>query len=163
LSYNDTFLGSGTGPNSKIVGLTHKSTIIKLTVDCKAPGPVNITLEGVLVPHNDSMDELASLSKLFTAYLNGDSSPVIASGRSVLLPPDNRSISWLSEGVTSLALNVPFKNPSIDGPLGPIKSISIGNMALQFNESNPWAPLATTRTVQAFMRTFRIPAQIYPP
>lgn len=124
-----------------------------LTDHAKSPGQVNITLDGVLVPHNDSSDELASLSKLFTAYLNGDTSPVVATGRSVLLPPNNQSISWLTEGVTALSLNVPFKNPTVDGPLGPIKSITIGDMALEFNASDPWAPLTTTRSVQAFMRT----------
>ncbi|KAI0686332.1 hypothetical protein BC835DRAFT_1523137 [Cytidiella melzeri] len=134
LSYNDTYLGTGTGANSKL-----------------APGPVNITLDGVLVAHNNT-DELASLSKLFTAYLNGDNSPVVASGRSTLLPPENQLISWLSKGITALKLDVPFKNPDVNGPLGPIKSISIGDMALVFNENDPWAPLSSTKTVQAFMQ-----------
>ncbi|KAI0072486.1 hypothetical protein K474DRAFT_1678619 [Panus rudis PR-1116 ss-1] len=135
LSYNDTFLGTGTGVNSQI-----------------QPGAVNITLDGVLVPHNDSTDALASLSSLFTAYLNGDSSPVIATGRSTLLPPHNTSIPWLSKGIQALRLKVPFKNPDEDGPLGPIKSITIGDMALAFNESDPWNPIANSRSVQAYMK-----------
>ncbi|KAI0340460.1 hypothetical protein BDW22DRAFT_1360443 [Trametopsis cervina] len=134
LYYNDTFLGSGTGTNSKI-----------------APGPVSITLDGVLVFHNET-DELVSLSKLFTSYLNGEESPVIATGRSVVLPPNNKTVSWLTEGVTALNLNVPFQNPDVDGPLGPIKSITIGDLALVFNEDQPWAPLATTHSAQAFMK-----------
>jgi hypothetical protein len=124
-----------------------------VTHTLQQPGPVNITLDGRLVPHNDSTDDLASMSSLFTAYLNGDSSPVVASGQSALLPPDNKTISWLSKGISSLNLNVPFKNPDADGALGPIKSITIGDMALAFNESEPWAPIANSRSVQAFMRT----------
>ena len=92
------------------------------------------------------------MSQLFTSYLNGDTSPVIATGQSALLPPDNTTISWLSKGIKALSLNVPFKNPDSDGPLGPIKSITIGSMDLAFNESDPWAPIANSDSVQAFMR-----------
>ena len=113
---------------------------------------MNITLDGVLVPHNNSANDLASVSQLFTSYLNGESSPVIATGQSALLPPDNTTISWLTKGIKALSLNVPFKNPDESGPLGPIKSISIGSMALAFNESDPWAPVANSDSVQAFMR-----------
>ncbi|EJD03283.1 uncharacterized protein FOMMEDRAFT_168292 [Fomitiporia mediterranea MF3/22] len=133
LTYNNTFLGSGTGLNSAI-----------------QPGPNDITLNGVLVKQNTS-DALASLSSLFTAYLNGDSSPVIAIGRSAA-QPDGTIISWLSDGIKALRLNVPFKNPDSNGPLGPIKSITIGDMALAFNQDTPWAPVANTETVSAFMQ-----------
>ena len=104
----------------------------------------------MLVRQNNS-DDLASLSSLFTAYLNGESSPVIAVGRSAS-QADGTVISWLSQGIRALRLTVPFKNPDQDGPIGPIKSITIGDMALAFSENNPWAPIANTRTVQAFMR-----------
>ncbi|KAL5507074.1 hypothetical protein ACEPAH_6530 [Sanghuangporus vaninii] len=133
LYYNNTFLGSGTGLNSAI-----------------QPGPVDITLNGVLIRQN-STDDLASLSSLFTAYLNGESSPVITVGRSAA-QSNGTVISWLSDGIKALRLNVPFKNPDQDGPLGPIKSITIGDMALAFSEETPWSPVANTRTVQAFMQ-----------
>ena len=47
---------------------------------------------------------------------------------------------------------MPFKNPDSDGPIGPIKSISIGTMSLAFSEDDPWAPIANTDTVQARLR-----------
>ena len=103
-----------------------------------------------MIRHTDS-DELAKISQLFTAYLNGESSPVVAIGRSSV-QSDGSTISWLSEGLQALKLNVPFRNPDSSGPLGPIKSITIGDMALAFNESDPWAPIANTKSVQAFMR-----------
>lgn len=109
---------------------------------------MNITLVGVLIAHN-STDDLASLSSLFTAYLNGQSSPVQAIGKSAR-QADGSNISWLSAGIQALTLNVPFVNPN--GALGPIKSIDIGNMDLAFATETPWAPVANTKTVQAFMR-----------
>ena len=104
----------------------------------------------MLIPHN-STSELAMVSTLFTAYLNGETSPVVAVGQSAK-QSSGSIISWLSEGVQALNLNVPFKNPDSNGPLGPIKSITIGDMALAFNETDPWSPMANTKTVQARMR-----------
>lgn len=105
----------------------------------------------MLIPHNSSASELATVSTLFTSYLNGETSPVVAQGQSAK-QSDGNEISWLSAGVQALNLNVPFKNPEVDGPLGPIKAISIGDMRLVFNETDPWTPVANTRTVQARMR-----------
>jgi hypothetical protein len=65
------------------------------------------------------------------------------------LQNDNTCISWLSEGVQALALNVPFKSPT---PINPIQSISIGSLSLTFSEVQPWAPVANSRSVQASMR-----------
>lgn len=106
----------------------------------------------MLVPHNSST-ELATVSTLFTSYLNGETSPVVAVGQSAK-QSDGSLVSWLTAGVQALQLNVPFKNPDSNGPLGPIKSISIGDMSLAFSESNPWAPVANTKTVQARMREY---------
>ncbi|KAH8119480.1 hypothetical protein DFH11DRAFT_1722990 [Phellopilus nigrolimitatus] len=133
LLYQNVLLGAGTGTNSAI-----------------QPGPNDITLKGKLIKHNAS-DELAAISSLFTAYLNGESSPVVAVGQSAQ-QSDGSTISWLSQGVEALRLNVPFKNPASDGALGPIKSITIGDMALAFSEDSPWAPVTNTKTVQAFMQ-----------
>ncbi len=111
------------------------------------PGSVEITLQGRLIPQNSSSD-LAAVSTLFTSYLNGDTSPVVAVGQSSL-QPDGTAISWLSEGIQALRLNVPLKNPDSDGAINPIKGISIGNMDLAFSEESPWAPIANSETVQA--------------
>ncbi|TFY75371.1 hypothetical protein EWM64_g8642 [Hericium alpestre] len=131
LSYKGVYLGTGTGKNTNIV-----------------PGPNNITLAGRLVPHNDSASELSVLSELFSRYLNGDSSPVIAAGRSTL-QNDNRTISWLSEGLQALKLTVPFKSLV---PINPIRTIDIGYFDLAFDQSKPWAPVANSNAVQASMQ-----------
>ncbi|KDQ27871.1 hypothetical protein PLEOSDRAFT_1112748 [Pleurotus ostreatus PC15] len=130
LSYKDVFLGTGTGTDTVI-----------------APGPVDVTLKGRLVPHT-SEAELAVMSDLFTRYLNGESSLVFATGRSTL-QGDNSSISWLSDGLKSLRLEVPFKS-SI--PIDPIKTISIGDFSLAFTEADPWSPTALSRTVEASLQ-----------
>ena len=88
---------------------------------------------------------LAVVSELFTNYLNGESSPVIATGQSTL-QNDNSSISWLSQGLQSLKLNVPFK---AFNAINPIRSISIGNLGLEFDESSPWTPGAKSNSLQA--------------
>ncbi|KAH9083581.1 hypothetical protein EDB83DRAFT_2511885 [Lactarius deliciosus] len=130
LFYNNVYLGQGVGTNTTI-----------------APGPNDITLRGRLVPHNGSNTELAAIGQLFSQYINGDTSPVIAQGVSTL-QNDNTSIFWLSEGLQALRLNVPFKSPT---PINPLQSISIGELSLAFSETQPWAPVANSHSVQASM------------
>lgn len=88
---------------------------------------------------------LTVVSELFTKYLNGETAPVLAVGRSTL-QTDNTSISWLSQGLQALVLEVPFKS-SLD--ISPIKALSIGDFDLDFDPSAAWAPIANSRTVQA--------------
>ncbi|KAH9002155.1 hypothetical protein EDB86DRAFT_3074513 [Lactarius hatsudake] len=130
LFYNNVYLGQGVGTNTTI-----------------APGPNDITLRGRLVPHNGSNTELAAIGQLFSQYINGDTSPVIAQGVSTL-QNDNTSIFWLSKGLQALRLNVPFKSPT---PINPLQSISIGELSLAFSETQPWAPVANSHSVQASM------------
>ncbi|KAH8979124.1 hypothetical protein EDB92DRAFT_1821158 [Lactarius akahatsu] len=130
LFYNKVYLGQGVGTNTTI-----------------APGPNDITLRGRLVPHNGSDTELAAIGQLFSRYINGDTSPVIAQGVSTL-QNDNTSIFWLSEGLQALRLNVPFKSPT---PINPLQSISIGELSLAFSETQPWAPVANSHSVHASM------------
>ncbi|KAG6854052.1 hypothetical protein C0991_011030 [Blastosporella zonata] len=108
------------------------------------PGPNDITLVGFLKPQT-TPEDLALVSELFTNYLNGESSPVIATGVSTL-QSDNSTISWLSQGLQSLALNVPFKSFNA---INPIQSIDIGNLGLKFDENASWTPSADSNSVQA--------------
>lgn len=130
LSYKGLYLGTGSGVD----------TVIQ-------PGGNNITLKGTLVRQTGT-ESLAKTSELFTQYLNGEDSDVVATGRSSV-QADGKVISWLSTGLTALQLQVPFKAPG--GPISPIKTINIGDMALAFSEQNPWAPVSNSRTVQARM------------
>ncbi|KAH9485291.1 hypothetical protein JR316_0002199 [Psilocybe cubensis] len=127
LTYKNVSLGIGTGTETKI-----------------APGNNSITLKGTLIRQTDPSN-LASVSELFTNYLNGDSSPVIATGQSTL-QDDGSTISWLSQGLEALHLTVPFKSSN---DINPIKAINIGNLALQFDASQPWSPAVESNSVQA--------------
>lgn len=125
------------------------------------PGNNSVTLTGVLVPHNNSASELATMSELFTQYracgasishtvsdslvVNSENSDVVASGLSTL-QNDGTIISWLSLGLTALHIHVPFKPAT---PIDPIKAINIGNFDLAFTKETAWNPMANTRTVQA--------------
>ncbi|KAH7915074.1 hypothetical protein BJ138DRAFT_1122997 [Hygrophoropsis aurantiaca] len=129
LSYQSVFLGTGTGINTLLV-----------------PGDNNITLSGRLIPQT-TPSNLAAVSQLFTNYINFDSSPVIATGESTL-QPDGSAISWLSQGLQSLQLNVPFKSTT---PINPIRSIQIGSMALAFTPDTAWAPRVDSNSVHASM------------
>ncbi|KAH9934026.1 uncharacterized protein BXZ73DRAFT_100865 [Epithele typhae] len=129
LSYKGLFLGRGTGPNTVI-----------------SPGANNITLSGSLVPHITVAD-LATVSELFTLYLNGEQADVVATGVSSR-QDDGSAVGWLSAGLTALQLHVPFKAP---GAISPIKAIEIGDLALDFTPESEWAPVANSRTVQARM------------
>ncbi|KIM45161.1 hypothetical protein M413DRAFT_332807 [Hebeloma cylindrosporum] len=130
LSYKNVPLGLGTGTDTKIV-----------------PGNNTISLKGTLQRQTDPAS-LAAVSELFTNYLNGDVSPVIATGKSTL-QSDGSIISWLSEGLHSLHLNVPFQ---AFAPIDPIRSVSIGDLALQFDADEPWTPAAESHTIQASLQ-----------
>lgn len=109
-------------------------------------GVNSISLSGYLVRHTDS-HELGVISTLFTNYMNGDESPVIATGQSTL-QSDGSPISWLSSGLQALRLTVPFKSPNA---INPINSITIGELGLDFNAQNPWSPIAQSNSVTAGM------------
>ncbi|KAG2368054.1 hypothetical protein BDR07DRAFT_1391769 [Suillus spraguei] len=129
LMYQNVYLGTGTGFNTNIVS-----------------GPNNITLNGILVPQTTPAN-LATVSQLFTNYINFESSPVIAVGKSTL-QPDGSQISWLSQGLRSLELTVPFKSTT---PINPIRSIQIGSMALAFTPETAWTPQVDSNSVHATM------------
>ncbi|KAG6878541.1 hypothetical protein C0993_004439 [Termitomyces sp. T159_Od127] len=129
LSYKNVSLGTGTG----------KSVIV--------PGANDITLSGFM-KHQSDPGNLALVSELFTNYLNGESSPVEAMGKSTV-QDDNSSVSWLNQGLQSLTLNVPFKAFQT---INPIQSISIGSLALEFDENSPWTPGAKSNSVQASLK-----------
>ncbi|KAH7875192.1 uncharacterized protein C8R40DRAFT_1170817 [Lentinula edodes] len=130
LSYKDVYLGTGSGSNTT------------------GAAKNDITLSGTLVPQSGD-NNLTVVSELFTNYLNGDSSDVIATGKSTL-QTDGTAISWLSQGLEALQLHVPFV--SLSGAISPIKSIDIGDLALGFAEETPWAPSAQSQTVQASLQ-----------
>ncbi|KAG2131418.1 uncharacterized protein EDB93DRAFT_1255529 [Suillus bovinus] len=130
LVYQNVYLGTGTGFNTNIV-----------------PGPNNITLSGILVPQTTPAN-LAAVSQLFTNYINFESSPVIAMGKSTL-QLDGSQISWLSQGLESLQLTVPFKSTT---PINPIRSIQIGSMALAFTPETAWTPRTDSNSVRASMQ-----------
>ncbi|KAF8496939.1 hypothetical protein BU17DRAFT_72435 [Hysterangium stoloniferum] len=97
-----------------------------------APGENNVTLNGGLVPHNGSESELAVLGQLFSKYLNSDP-----------------AITWLSKGLSSLALNVPFVPAT---PIDGISAIDIQSLDLTFTPKNSWSPAASSNTVHARLK-----------
>jgi hypothetical protein len=109
-----------------------------------SPGDNDVTLSGTMVAHTAAAD-LDKVGQLFTAYLNGDAAPVVARGVSTT-QSDGTTISWLSDGITALALQVPLKAPSA---INAIQSIDIGYLNLTFTEDTAWAPIATTDDLQA--------------
>ncbi|KXN90203.1 hypothetical protein AN958_04693 [Leucoagaricus sp. SymC.cos] len=130
LNYDGVLLGTGTSTDTKIdTGLN------------------NITLKGILQPVKNPAD-LPKVSTLFTNYLNGESSPVVASGRSTL-QNDGTVIQWLSDGLQALQLDVPFKSFV---PIDPIRAIDIGDIALAFSAVSPWTPGAASSSVRASLQ-----------
>lgn len=89
------------------------------------------------------------MSKLFTNYINGVASDVIAQGDNAVYGDNGQQISWLTQGLQSLVLHVPFKP---EAPLNPIKTITIGTLNLDFTAEQAWAPRVTSNSVQATLR-----------
>ncbi|KAF9264250.1 hypothetical protein L218DRAFT_258531 [Marasmius fiardii PR-910] len=128
LMYDGILLGTGTGTNTMI-----------------QPGPDNVvTLKGVLQKQTGQA-ELTKVGTLFSNYLNGVESPVVAIGKSTL-QDDGTEISWLSKGLQALQLEVPFKAQQ---PINPIKEIDIGDLALAFTKDTPWSPATSSSSVRA--------------
>lgn len=129
LSYQGVNLGRGTSAG----------VVVK-------PGDNEVTLTGTMVPHTSASD-LDRVGKLFTAYLNGEAAPVSAKGVSTR-QSDGSTISWLSEGISALTLQVPLKSPT---PINPIQSIDIGYLNLTFTDQTAWSPQTTTDDLHAKM------------
>lgn len=110
------------------------------------PGENDVTLAGTMVPHTGTSD-LTKIGKLFTAYLNGEAAPVQAKGVSTR-QTDGTTISWLSDGISALTLEVPLKSPN---PINAIQSIDIGYLNLTFTEQTAWSPMTTTDELTAKM------------
>ncbi|CAD6924941.1 unnamed protein product [Tilletia controversa] len=119
LYYKGMYLGPASAAN---VNLTTGRNIIDLT--------------GRLVPHLDNQTELDLMGELFTGYINGDTLPTVAYGRSTT-QTNGETISWLSQGIKALVLQVPLKAPE---PIEPIKAIAIDYLSLVYKESTPWTP-----------------------
>lgn len=106
----------------------------------------NVTLGGRLIDHTGNQTALAQLGQLFSGYLNGDTLPTIAVGRSVTLP-DGTQVSWLNQAIKSLILNVPLRAPQ--GQIHPIKSITIQTFTLSYTPATAYSPTAFSPAVSA--------------
>lgn len=132
LYYKGMFLGPAV--TSRYINLTAGRNIIPLS--------------GRLVDQTGNQTALDLLSELFSAYLNGETSPVVAIGEYVELP-DGTRVSWLNQGIRKLQLQVPLRCPT--GPISPITSITIGSFGLAFNHdgSLPYAPIVGSNSTSA--------------
>ncbi|KAL1743139.1 hypothetical protein HDZ31DRAFT_83635 [Schizophyllum fasciatum] len=130
LSYDGLDLGTGSQDNTVIV-----------------PGEDNqVALKGYL-KRQEGDENLATLGRLFTNYINADMSYLKATGLSTR-QSDGTEISWLSKGLQALTLTVPFVPKEA---INPIKGVSIGDFALQFFTGSPgsWTPTANSDSVTA--------------
>ncbi|GAA95808.1 hypothetical protein E5Q_02465, partial [Mixia osmundae IAM 14324] len=131
LYYQDLYLGPAR--TSQFVNLTS--------------GVNSFPLTGRLLSYAGNDTALAQLGVLFTNYVNGDATPVVAVGRSVTLP-NGEVIGWLAQGIRALQLQVPLKSPT--GPLNPIKSIQIQVFSLLFGDPTmSYQPTASSNNLKA--------------
>ncbi|SGY79107.1 BQ5605_C008g05044 [Microbotryum silenes-dioicae] len=114
-------------------------------------GANTVHLVGRLVPYADDPVALQKLSQVFSNYINGDATPVVARGAKVALPGGN-VVGWLTTGVSALVLNVPLTSPT--GPIRPITGITIQQLSLAFDPTAPYSPQANSSAVSA---TFALP------
>ncbi|KAK3814249.1 MAG: hypothetical protein J3Q66DRAFT_315012 [Benniella sp.] len=136
LYYEGTHLGQVTAKDAVLVG--------------NSPSP--LTLEGVLFRQTNQTD-LDNVSVLMSNYLGGKVTMTSAKGVSVK-PDGVNAVSWLSEGLLALTLNVPLQSPV---PLNVIRDISIKDMAMVFDQNKPYVPTASSNTVTA---GFQLPFNI---
>ncbi|KAF9914339.1 hypothetical protein BX616_008496 [Lobosporangium transversale] len=136
LFYEGTYLGQVTATDAVLIG--------------NSPSP--LTLEGLLFYQTNQTD-LDNVSTLMSNFLAGK--VTMTSAKGVAVKPDGiNSISWLSNGLLSLTLNVPLQSPT---PLNVIRDISIKDMGMIFNETSPYTPTASSNMVTA---GFKLPFNI---
>ncbi|KAI8362386.1 hypothetical protein B0O80DRAFT_421911 [Mortierella sp. GBAus27b] len=134
--YENTHLGQVTATGAVLVG--------------NSPSP--LVLEGVLFKQTNQTD-LDNVSVLMSNYLAGKVTMTRARGLSVK-PDGVNAVSWLSEGLLALTLNVPLQSPT---PLNVIRDISIKDMGMVFNAAAPYVPTASSNVVTA---GFQLPFNI---
>lgn len=104
----------------------------------------SILIAGQLIPHTNNSTELDMLGELFTGYINGEAVPVEARGISTALA-NGKTVTWLSEGIKALVVQVPLQAPT---PINPIKGISIGYLSLIYSQQQPYNPVAFSQALQ---------------
>ncbi|KAG0205912.1 hypothetical protein BGX28_002554 [Mortierella sp. GBA30] len=114
--------------------------------------PSPLTLEGILFRQTNQTD-LDRLSVMMSNYLAGKVTMTTAKGVSVK-PDGVNEISWLSNGLLALTLNVPLKSPI---PLNVIRDINIKDMGMVFNPNSPYIPTTSSSQVTA---GFKLPFNI---
>ncbi|KIJ38952.1 hypothetical protein M422DRAFT_258368 [Sphaerobolus stellatus SS14] len=131
LTYKGLYLGQGESTQSQI-----------------SPGGNNITLNGRLIEQTGA-ENLAIIGELFSNYLNSEpGTTVIATGVSTH-QQDGGDISWLSQGLQSLNLNVPFI-PAV--PVNPIQAIDIGFLNMTFTPESAYTPMTSSDSVFAALK-----------
>ncbi|CAO1623850.1 unnamed protein product [Parajaminaea phylloscopi] len=103
-----------------------------------------ILISGQLVPHTNNATELDLLGELFTGYINGEAVPVEARGISTALS-NGKSVTWLSEGIKALKVQVPLQAPV---PIDPIKGITIGYLSLIYTQEHPYNPYTFSQALE---------------
>ncbi|WFD44515.1 hypothetical protein MPSI1_003183 [Malassezia psittaci] len=105
-----------------------------------------VNLQGRLLPYADNETALNILGDLFTRYINGDVSNVLAIGTNVIAANGNTP-TWLGEGIKTLKIPVPFQSPQL---INPIKSITIKQFNLSYyDDSDPYGPTASSDSLSA--------------
>ncbi|KAF9930021.1 hypothetical protein FBU30_000934 [Linnemannia zychae] len=136
LFYNNTHLGQVTAQNATLLG------------GSESP----LELEGVLFRQIEAK-KLTDLSVMMSNYLGGKVTNTTAKG--VLVKPDGTNpVSWLSNGLTGLTLNVPLQSPD---PLQIIQGIQAMDMGIAFPPATPYVPTVSSKTMIA---GFKIPFNI---
>ncbi|KAI8637942.1 hypothetical protein BD408DRAFT_457039 [Parasitella parasitica] len=127
IGYDGVPLGSVTGQNVNLV-----------------KGENNILLKGTLAPQNDTVS-LEKIGVLFSNYVAGQLSNTTAVGLSCA-PDGVNAIGWLSEGFSTVKLNVGLTAGS---PLKIINGVSLGYLDLKFDPASPYSPVANAPAVIA--------------
>ncbi|GAN00901.1 conserved hypothetical protein [Mucor ambiguus] len=108
-------------------------------------GENNILLSGIMKSQATDPAAQAKVSTLFSNYIAGKVSNTTAVG--VSAAPDGKNpITWLSEGLKSVTLNVAL---AADKPLKIMNSVSMGYLDLNFNKDTPYAPSVKAPVVTA--------------
>lgn len=108
-------------------------------------GDNNILLSGTMKSQANDPAAQAKISTLFSNYIAGKVSNTTAVG--VSAAPDGKNpITWLSEGLKSVTLNVAL---AADKPLKIMNSVSMGYLDLNFNKDAPYAPSVKAPVVTA--------------
>ncbi|RGB35271.1 hypothetical protein C1646_123339 [Rhizophagus diaphanus] len=137
--------------------LGHIVGVVGATGVTLVSGDNKLDLKGRLIPQN-STEALAAVGDLFSKFITGQNATTSVIAKSVRPNNESAPISWLQSAFVGTKLSVVLQGGK---DLKIISSVDINALDLQFNNENPYIPMASSSSLTAgFSIPFGFPLEM---